>query len=181
MKEKMSNKTIFSSVGVLSNIFIFFALSVMSGLHEISANSILIFIMSLILFCTIYVLLHLIISMVMDEDPGNINLFPSFFLTLNLKKINYFDLNDFYVSVDIKKGSNKVTIWKQEKLFLKKIDYIKTSSKSIDSIKLDLKKSINEFMKKESEMNSFKNSVKNWQGDLDKPSKRDNIISKILK
>jgi hypothetical protein len=103
------------------------------------------------------------------------------FLTLNLKKINYFDLNDFYVSVDIKKGSNKVTIWKQEKLFLKKIDYIKTSSKSIDSIKLDLKKSINEFMKKESENNSFKNSVKNWQGDLDKPSKRDNIISKILK
>jgi len=40
-------------------------------------------------------------------------------------------------------------------------------------------KRINEDFNK-SENNSFKSSVKNWKGDVDKSTKRDYLISKIL-
>jgi hypothetical protein len=186
--KEMLKRRIFLSIGILTNILFIYVAFALSFPDVFTIESFLVFILSLVSFFGVYLLFYLGISLITGKEPGDNILFPAAFSTLNFKKINYFDLEDFYISVEIGKylpssgklHSNKITIWKQENFYLRKIDSFRTDSRSIDSIKSDLKKSIDNFKEKESENNSFKSSVKNWKGDVDKSTKRDYLISKIL-
>jgi hypothetical protein len=158
---------------LLTNFLIlisFFILPLSTSIPYIAA-----FFLLLICFCIPTV----VIAVITD---GNILIPPSGLLTLKYKKIYYNNLT-FYIFVK----KSITIIYKQEYFYTIFIDNV-NNTEDLEVYKNDIKDILERDFKKEIKKGKERkeekekiNKIKKWDGFLDKQSRRDNKITKIIK
>ena len=140
----------------------------------------------LVLFGFLVILLSLLITAVFSFPAlEGFFLFPLGVLTFfNYKRIYHSEMGIFYMTVDTIKDKyseiTKITVYEQSFLYCKeKFEIEHKGDMNVSRILIEDK--LNEMYKKKLERLRIENSAKNWDGYLDKKSKRDDILNRLVK
>jgi hypothetical protein len=124
-----------------------------------------------ILICASYFVLHILLI-------SNFNhIFPIMgLLTINFKRVYYSELGYFYIKIK----NDEVEIYEQNILYIRNIFDV-TYNGDIDKLKSDIEKRLNNYYRDRMEKNKKKEAIKNWTGNIDIKSERDDKLNKLLK
>jgi len=101
-------------------------------------------------------------------------------LTLRMKRIYFAKLGYFYVRINNNVDKNqKVSIYEQNILYMKYIDHVWYNG-DLESMKNEIKDTLESHYKEDIKAKQKINELKNWSGNLDIQSERDDKIKKIL-
>jgi len=141
-----------------------------------------------ILFMLFIYLIYLLISMLVlvinwlvtgnTKSPNELVPFMFFFFFINNKRIYYSDLGYFYIRPN--NNGDKVYLYKQGYFFYSKIG-LHYYNGNTESLSKEIKSELDKIYKKELERIRVKKSIKDWNGYLDLPSKRDDKLNQLIK
>ena len=112
------------------------------------------------------------------KEPDGFVLFTFFFFFLKNKRIYYSDLGYFYIRPN-RKG-DQVRVYKQGYFFYDKLFEVH-HNKDIETLSIDIKCRLDYMYKEELERLKVKKAIKDWDGYLDLPSKRDDKLNQLIK
>jgi len=112
------------------------------------------------------------------KEPDAFVLFTFFFFFLKNKRIYYSDLGYFYIRTN-RKG-DEVCVYKQGYFFYDKLFEVH-HNKDIKTLSIDIKCRLDYMYKEELERLKVKKAIKDWDGYLDLPSKRDDKLNQLIK
>lgn len=138
---------------------------------------------AMVIIYLVYALISLILMLVYAitggdfKEPDGFVLFTFFFFFLKNKRIYYSDLGYFYIRAN-RKG-DQVRVYKQGYFFYDKLFEVH-HGKDIETLSIDIKCRLDYMYKEELERIKVKKAIKDWDGYLDLPSKRDDKIDQLL-
>jgi hypothetical protein len=112
------------------------------------------------------------------KDPDGLVPFMFFFFFIKNKRIYYSDLGYFYIRPN--NNGDKVYLYKQGYLFYSKIGSV-YYKRNTESLSKEIKSELDKIYKKELERIIVKKAIKDWDGYLDLPSKRDDKLNQLIK
>lgn len=112
------------------------------------------------------------------KDPDGLVPFFFFFFFLKNKKIYYSDLGYFYLRSN--KRGDEVYVYKQGYFLYEKISEVYYDGNT-ESLSKSIKYKLDRIYSEELERIRSKKAIKDWDGYLDLPSKRDDKLDQILK
>lgn len=135
-----------------------------------------------ILFYLFYVLIQMIIFIyALASESGirtpDVDEYCSFLLgtlLFNQKRIYYSDLGYFYMS-----GKSRLTIWKQGYFVSHKLFHVYYGG-DIEAVRQAIKVELETRFQRELEENQRRKLLKDWNGNLDKKSDRDDKLNQLL-
>ena len=139
---------------------------------------------AMVIIYLVYAVISLILMLVYSitggdtKDPVEFVLFTFFFFFLKNKRIYYSDLGYFYIGTN-RKG-NQVRVYKQGYFFYDKLFEVHHNN-DIETLSTDIKCRLDYMYREELERLKVKKAIKDWDGYLDLPSKRDGKINQIIK
>jgi hypothetical protein len=111
------------------------------------------------------------------KDPDGLVPFMLFFFFIKDKRIYYSDLGYFYIRPN--NNGDKVYLYKQGYFFYSKIGSVYYNGNT-ESLSKEIKSELDTIYKKELERIRVKKSIKDWDGYLDLPSKRDDKLNQLI-
>lgn len=145
-------------------------------------NDIAAYIFLPIVFYLFYIVFHLFGSLIINTLTGDP--LPDFdeycifllgVLLFRQKRIYYSDLGYFYISIKV----NSVSVWKQGLLSSRELFKVYYDG-NLDDLKDKIKYDLEKIYKKELEEKRRIKTLKDWNGNIDKKSDRDDKLNKIL-
>jgi hypothetical protein len=134
-----------------------------------------------ILFHLCYVLIQImgsfIYALTSESGPPDVDEYCSFLLgtlLFNQKRIYYSDLGYFYMS-----GKSRLTIWKQGYFVSHKLFHVYYGG-DIEAVRQAIKVELETRFQRELEENQRRKLLKDWNGNLDKKSDRDDKLNQLL-
>lgn len=128
-----------------------------------------------------YIIIHLFGSLISALTGNELPDFDKYctillgVLLFRQKRIYYSDLGYFYISIK----SNSVSVWKQG-LFISRELFKVYYDGNLDNLKDKIKYDLEKIYKKELEEKRRIKTLKDWNGNIDKKSDRDDKLNKIL-
>lgn len=134
-----------------------------------------------VLFYLFYVLIQMISVFIYvltsESGPPDVDEYCSFLLgtlLFNQKRIYYSDLGYFYMS-----GKSKLTIWKQGYFVSHRLFNVYYGG-DIEAVRQEIKSELERIFQRELEENQRRKLLKDWNGNLDRKSERDDKLNQLL-
>ena len=134
-----------------------------------------------VLFYLCYVLIQMvsvfIYALTSESGLPDVDEYCSFLLgtiLLNQKRIYYSDLGYFYMS-----GKSRLTIWQQGYFVSHKLFSVYYGG-DIESVRQEIKSELERIFQRELEENQRRKLLKDWNGNIDKKSERDDKLNQLL-
>ena len=124
-----------------------------------------------VLFYLCYGLIQMISVLIYADEYCSFLFGPFLF---NQKRIYYSDLGYFYMS-----GKSRLTIWKQSYFVSHKLFDVYYGG-DIEAVRQEIKVELEKIFERELEENQRRKLLKDWNGNLDKKSERDDKLNQLL-